>query len=65
MVFLDDVLIYSTNPQDHANHLKKVLGKLREHQLFAKASNYEILKTSIEFSVNKYAEEELLRQRQN
>ena len=57
LVFLDDVLIYSANPLDHADHLGKVLGKLREHQLFAKASNYEILKTSIEFSVNKYAKE--------
>ena len=32
LVFLDDVLIYSTNPQDRANHLRKILGKLREHQ---------------------------------
>ena len=49
LVFLDDVLIYSANPQDHADHLRKVLGKLREHQLFAKASKCEILKTSVEF----------------
>ena len=35
LVFLDDVLIYFVNPQDHAGHLGKVLGKLREHQLFA------------------------------
>ena len=49
LVFLDDVLIYSANPQDHAEHLWKILGKLREHQLFAKASKCEILKTSVEF----------------
>ena len=49
LVFLDDVLIYSANPQDHAKHLRKVLGKLREHKLFAKASKCEMLKTSVEF----------------
>ena len=49
LVFLDNVLIYSANPQDHVDHLRKVLGKLREHQLFAKASKCEILKTSVEF----------------
>ena len=49
LVFLDDVLIYSANPRDHAEHLQKVLGKLREHKLFAKASKCEMLKTSVEF----------------
>ena len=49
IVFLDDVLIYSANPQDHVEHLRKVLGKLRHHQLFAKASKCDILKTSVEF----------------
>ena len=49
LVFLDDVLIYSANPEDHAEHLRKVLGKLREHKLFAKASKCEMLKTSVEF----------------
>ena len=49
LVFLDNVLIFSANPQDHADHLRKVLGKLREHQLFVKASKCEILKTSVEF----------------
>ena len=49
LVFLSDILIYSANPQDYADHLRKVLGKRREHQLFAKASKCEILKTSVEF----------------
>ena len=49
LTFLDDVLIYFANPQDHADHLRKILGKLREHQLFMKASKCEILKTSVEF----------------
>ena len=49
LVFLDDVLIYSANPQDHVEHLPKVLGKLREHKLYAKASKCEVLKASVEF----------------
>ena len=49
LVFLDDVLIFSANPQDHAEHHREVLKKFREHQLFAKASKCEILKTSVEF----------------
>ena len=49
LVFLDNVLIYSANPQEHVEYLRKVLGKLREHKLYAKASECEILKTSVEF----------------
>ena len=49
LVFLDDVPIYSANPQDHAEHLRKVLGKLWEHKLYAKAPKSEILKPSVEF----------------
>ena len=49
IVFLDDVLIYSANPQDHVEHLRKVLEKLRHHQLYAKASKCDIMKTSVEF----------------
>ncbi|KAF3625198.1 Two-component response regulator ARR22 [Capsicum annuum] len=36
IVFIDDILLYFRNENDHANHLKIVLQTLRDHQLFAK-----------------------------
>ena len=38
VVFIDDILVYSENEQDHAEHLRVVLTRLREHQLYAKFS---------------------------
>src|SRR3990170_1683893 len=41
MVYLDDILVYSKNKEEHAKHLRLVLEKLREHQLYAKYSKCE------------------------
>ena len=41
VVFIDDILVYSTNEEEHKEHLRLVLGKLREHQLYAKFSKCE------------------------
>src|SRR5688572_24597420 len=38
VVFIDDILIYSKNEEEHAKHLRVVLTLLREHQLYAKFS---------------------------
>jgi hypothetical protein len=38
VVFIDDILIYSQNEEEHADHLRMVLQRLREHQLYAKLS---------------------------
>jgi hypothetical protein len=38
VVFIDDILIYSKNEEEHAWHLRIVLTRLREHQLYAKFS---------------------------
>ncbi|MDR4861104.1 reverse transcriptase family protein [Klebsiella pneumoniae] len=41
VVYLDDILIYSKNEQEHAEHLRLVLMKLREHRLYPKFSKCE------------------------
>ena len=42
VVYLDDILIFSKNEEEHAEHLRLVLEKLREHQLYAKFSKCEL-----------------------
>ena len=39
IVFIDDIFVYSKNEEEHKEHLHLVLGKLREHQLYAKLAN--------------------------
>jgi hypothetical protein len=41
VVFIDDILIYSKDEEDHAKHLHIVLQHLRDHQLYAKLSKRE------------------------
>ena len=41
VVFIDDILIYSKNNEEHAQHLRIVLTRLREHKLYAKFSKCE------------------------
>jgi hypothetical protein len=41
VVFVDDILVYSKTEEEHAEHLRLVLGTLREHQLYAKFSKCE------------------------
>jgi hypothetical protein len=49
VVFIDDILVYSQTAEEHEKHLRIVLGKLRQHQLYAKFSKCEILMKEVAF----------------
>jgi hypothetical protein len=49
VVFIDDNLIYSKNKEEHAEHLRIVLMRLREHQLYAKFSKCAFWLEEIQF----------------
>jgi hypothetical protein len=38
VVFIDDILIYSKSEEEHAQHLRVILQRLRDHQLYANFS---------------------------
>ena len=41
IVFIDDILVYSKSEDEHMGHLNRVLQVFKEHELFAKYSNYD------------------------
>lgn len=49
LVFLDDILIYSRNLEEHKEHVRQVLELLRQNKLYAKESKCELFKDRVEF----------------
>src|SRR5207237_6176805 len=49
VVFIDDILVYSKNEEEHAKHLQLVLDRLREHQLYAKFSKCQFWLKEVSF----------------
>jgi len=49
VVFIDNILVYSETEQDHAEHLRIVLTRLQEHQLYAKFSKSEFWLKKVPF----------------
>jgi hypothetical protein len=49
VVFIDDIHVYSKSVEEHEQHLRVVLGKLRAHKLYAKFSKCEFWLEKISF----------------
>jgi hypothetical protein len=49
VVFIDDILVYSKNEDEHTEHLHIVLQRLRDHRLYAKLSKCEFWLREIKF----------------
>ncbi|KAH0709559.1 hypothetical protein KY284_010986 [Solanum tuberosum] len=49
IVFIDDILIYSWNEEEHASHLRVVLQTLKDRQLFTKFNKCEFWLQSVAF----------------
>ncbi|KAJ9529163.1 hypothetical protein QJQ45_007834 [Haematococcus lacustris] len=49
LVYLDDILIYSRSEAEHLEHLRTVLGLLRQHQLYANLSKCAFFLPSMDF----------------
>ena len=56
IVYLDDILIFSKNPEEHQEHLELVIERLRRADLYANPQKCEFSKPELEylgFFVNK------------
>ena len=49
IIFIDDILVYSGSPEEHAEHLRTVLQILLERQLYAKFSKCQFWLDKVAF----------------
>ena len=49
IVYLDDILIYSDDMEQHSAHVREVLRRLRQHRLYAKADKCNFHSTSVDY----------------
>ncbi len=60
VVYIDDILIYSSSLEDHAEHLRKVFQSLTKNKLYAKLEKCEFGVTKVEFLGHRITQEGLI-----
>jgi Reverse transcriptase (RNA-dependent DNA polymerase) len=49
VVYMDDLLVFSKNEEDHLKHLNTVLSRLKEHELYVSTKKCAFMSTEMEF----------------
>ena len=59
IVYLDDIVVYSTMLKNHAQHLRQVFQILRNNELFLKLEKCSFAQQEVEFHGHKISDEKL------
>eukprot|EP00253_Pinus_taeda_P028625 PITA_28625 len=57
IVFIDDILVYSENEEEHVKHLTTVLRLLREHRVYAKLKKCSFFQTEVHYLGHVFSKE--------
>ena len=49
LVYLDDILVFSETAEEHIDHVRQVLAKLRDHNWFAKLKKCEFARLTLRY----------------
>jgi hypothetical protein len=60
VVYIDDIVIYSSSLEEHAEHLHKVFQRLRENKLYAKLEKCEFGVVEVDFLGHRITQEGLM-----
>jgi hypothetical protein len=60
MIFIDDILVYSKNEEEHEQHLRIILQRLCDHQLYVKFNKYAFWLKEVPFLGHAIAAENIV-----
>lgn len=60
VMYLDDIVIYNTTLEEHAQHLRQILQVLRANELYLKMEKCMFAQHEVEFLGHKIADEKLI-----
>ena len=49
IIYLDDILIYSNDPEEHSEHVREVLRQLRQHGLYCRPDKCTFSSDTVEY----------------